>query len=393
MKFMQIARMAVITALSLTFAAACAGPGAPTPKAEQAPPAAPVPVMKAEIAPADKAADLPISTEIGTAVTDGEVESVTLVDAQGQGVAGRMRADRTSWVPDEPLKFSQTYTATVLAKGADRSQTLTTTFTTMREAGNRGGTGLYLQDGEEYGVAMPVVVEFTSDVEPEARAGVEKRLFVTTSPEQPGVWHWTGPRQVTYRAREYWQPGTTISVRAALDGQPFGGGRYGDTDRRATVKIAASPVELFIDNATKHLTVKENGTATRSMPVSLGKASTPSSSGVMVIMDKKTRTVFDTTGEPGDQYRADVSYAQRLTWGGEFIHAAPWSVGDQGVNNVSHGCVNMSWGDAQWLFSVTHIGDPVTVTGTEQALVNGNGFTAWNLSWEEYVKGSALPGR
>jgi len=240
---------------------------------------------------------------------------------------------------------------------------------------------------------MPVVVEFSSEVEPEARAGVEKRLFVTTTPDQPGVWHWASGRQVTYRARDYWQPSTTIAVRAALDGVPFGGGRYGDADRRATAKITTKPVELFIENASKQLTVKENGTATRSMPVSLGKSGTPSSSGVMVIMDKAVRTTFDTRGGPGDQYVVDVSYAQRLTWGGEFIHAAPWSVADQGVRNVSHGCVNMSWADAERLFSVTHVGDPVTVTGTEAALENGNGFTAWNLSWEEYVKGSALPGR
>jgi len=94
-----------------------------------------------------------------------------------------------------------------------------------------------------------------------------------------------------------------------------------------------------------------------------------------------------------DHYRADISYAMRITWGGEFIHAAPWSVGDQGVNNVSHGCVNMSWDNAVWLFGVTHIGDPVTVRGTEVQLVNGNGFTAWNMSWPDFIKGSALPVR
>jgi len=385
-----------ITGLSTLFVglllvSSCTSPPAAH-QAEQAE-AAPVPVMKAAITPADKATDLPISTEIGATIADGEVQEVTLVDAKGNGVGGSLRADKSSFVPDEPLKFSQTYTATVVAKGADRVETLKTTFTTMAEPPSRGGTGLYLQSSEEYGVAMPVVVEFTSDVADDARAGVEKRLFVTTTPDQPGVWAWTGPRQVTYRAREYWQPGTTITVRAALEGVPFGGGRYGDTDRRATVKITASPVELFVDNGTKQLKVKENGTETRSIPVSLGKPGTPSSSGVMVIMDKRVQTVFDTTGEPGDQYVADISYAQRLTWGGEFIHAAPWSVADQGVNNVSHGCVNMSWGNAEWLFSVTHIGDPVTVVGTEQALANGNGFTAWNLSWDEYVKGSALPGR
>lgn len=377
---------------SLLLVSSCTSPPAAS-KAGKGAAAAPVPVMKAEITPADKATDLPISTEIGTTVSDGEVQQVTLVDAQGHSVAGSMRADKSSFVPDEPLKFSQPYTATVVAKGADRTETLKTTFTTMAEPANRGDTGLYLQSDEQYGIAMPVVVEFPTGVEDDARAGVQKRLFVTTTPDQPGVWSWTGPRQVTYRAREFWQPGTTITVRAALEGVPFGGGRYGDSDRRATVKITTNPVELFIDNGTKQLTVKENGNATRSIPVSLGKPGTPSSSGVMVIMDKRVQTVFDTRGEAGDQYVADISYAQRLTWGGEFIHAAPWSVADQGVNNVSHGCVNMSWANAEWLFSVTHVGDPVTVTGTEQELENGNGFTAWNLSWDEYVKGSALPGR
>ncbi|HEY8533708.1 MAG TPA: L,D-transpeptidase, partial [Micromonospora sp.] len=80
-----------------------------------------------------------------------------------------------------------------------------------------------------------------------------------------------------------------------------------------------------------------------------------------------------------------------LTWGGEFIHSAPWSVADQGVRNVSHGCVNLSPDNARWLFNQTKIGDPVTVKGTEVKLKHGNGWTDWNLSWEEYVKGSALP--
>ena len=28
---------------------------------------------------------------------------------------------------------------------------------------------------------------------------------------------------------------------------------------------------------------------------------------------------------------------------------------------------------------------------TERKLQNGNGWTDWNMSWDEYVKGSALP--
>jgi L,D-transpeptidase catalytic domain len=127
------------------------------------------------------------------------------------------------------------------------------------------------------------------------------------------------------------------------------------------------------------------------MPVSLGKPSTPSSSGTMVTMSHDYSTIFDTTREGPGGYRVQVYYAMRLTWGGEFIHAAPWSVGDQGHTNVSHGCVNMSDANSQWLFGITHVGDPVTVKGTEVQLSNGNGWTGWNQTWSDYVKGSAVP--
>lgn len=47
---------------------------------------------------------------------------------------------------------------------------------------------------------MPVVVEFLQPVPEEARAEVQRRLFVTTDPPQPGVWHWPDGRQAFYRA-------------------------------------------------------------------------------------------------------------------------------------------------------------------------------------------------
>ena len=111
----------------------------------------------------------------------------------------------------------------------------------------------------------------------------------------------------------------------------------------------------------------------------------------MVLMSRLQHTTFDTTREGPGGYRVDVDWAMRLTWGGEFIHAAPWSVGDQGVTNVSHGCVNLSDSNAKWVYDSSHVGDPVLVRGTEVPLADGNGWTAWNVSWAEYVKGSALP--
>ena len=152
----------------------------------------------------------------------------------------------------------------------------------------RTQTGLYLMDGEEYGVAMPVVVEFVQPVPESARASVQRRMFVATEPPQPGVWHWhPSGRAAYYRAPEYWQPGTTIHVRIALDGHPTGGGRYGDQDRSATATIG-SRLAIEVDNATKQMTVTGDGVETRRLPVSLGK-STLTSSGHMVVMFRKSR--------------------------------------------------------------------------------------------------------
>ena len=342
-----------------------------------------------DITPQSGTTNVPVTAEIGTTLSNGTIGDVALLDPSGARVTGSMRADGTSWVPDHPLDNGVSYTATVTATGAGGTTTTkTTTFTTMaKPGGTRVGTGLYLVNGKTYGVAMPVVVEFESDVPAEARAAIQHRLFVRSDPPQPGVWRWFSARSVLYRPQEYWKPGTTLTVRSALGGLPIGS-RFGDTDRSATVTIGRD-LRITVDNATKQLSVTQDGQVIKTMPVSLGKQSTPSSSGTTVIISKEASTVFDTTQVDGPRgYRIPVQYAQRLTWGGEYIHAAPWSVGDQGHRNVSHGCVNVSTGNASWLFGTTLIGDPVTTQGTERKLAAGNGWTVWNMTWAEYTAGT-----
>ncbi|HET9519384.1 MAG TPA: Ig-like domain-containing protein, partial [Actinoplanes sp.] len=293
----------------------------------------------------------------------------------------------------EPLQYRTTYQAQVTAVGGDgESRSAATSFTTMPEPRKRTGTGLYLFDGNTYGVAMPVVVEFIPGIKKRDRAAVQRRMFVTTSPAQPGTWSWTpSGTQAYYRAPKFWQSGTTLTVRIAVGGHPTGGGRYGDQDRSATAKIGRSLV-MTVDNKTKRMTVVRDGKKVRSIKVSLGKKSTPSSSGTMVVMEKKAETVFDTRAELGAAgYVTDIRYAQRITWSGQYIHSAPWSVGAQGVRNVSHGCVNVSPSNARWLFEQTLVGDPITVRGTGDRLAVGNGWTAWDRTWAQFAAGSALP--
>ncbi|GGK16080.1 hypothetical protein GCM10010124_05870 [Pilimelia terevasa] len=354
------------------------------------------PLTVAVTAPVARATGVPVSAEIGAKVAGGTVRSVRLVDDKGTVVPGALRPEGPTWVPGAPLAYGREYTAVVTAAADDgRTAQARTTFTTAarRPDAPEQGSGLYLFNGNTYGVAMPVAVEFIPGVPQRDRAAVQRRLFVTSTPAQPGVWHWVGDgSQVFYRPPTYWRPGTKLAVRLGLAGMRLSNGRYAAVDRRATVTIGRK-LEMAVDNRTKRMTVRRAGKVVRTMPVSLGKSSTPSSSGTLVVMEKLASTIFDTTDElpPGEAYRTRIAFAQRLTWGGEFIHSAPWSVGDQGYRNVSHGCVNVGPDNASWLFGQTLVGDPVTVRGTERRIGHGNGWTPWNLTWREYVRASALP--
>ena len=86
----------------------------------------------------------------------------------------------------------------------------------------------------------------------------------------------------------------------------------------------------------------------------------------------------------------DVEYAMRLTYSGEFLHAAPWSVASQGHANVSHGCTGMSTENAGWLYDHSLIGDVVEYTGTSRQMTLTNGIGDWNVPFDQYAQGSAL---
>jgi lipoprotein-anchoring transpeptidase ErfK/SrfK len=352
---------------------------------QQAPHGAAAPFTLA-VAPDTGSRNLPVTTEIGTTVSGGSVSSVSVTDATGHPVAGELRPDGSSWVPAAPLRYSASYTATVTANGRDgRHQTRTTNFTTMADPGsNRIGTGLYFTSGQTYGVGMPIAIQFDAPIPDSAKASVERRLFVSSDPPQVGVWHWYGDDEVLYRPQYYWQPGTRLTVRAALGGLPVAG-RYVDQDRGGTATIGRKQA-FQVSNAAKSLYVYQDDNMVRKFPVSLGKASTPTPSGRLTVMSHEYSTLFATS-----EYRVTAYYDERITWGGVYLHAAPWSVGDQGHVNVSHGCINLSVPSAAWVYGMAQVGDPVTVTGTETHVTPGDGWTVWDVSWREYLTGSALP--
>ncbi|BCB84905.1 hypothetical protein Psuf_022180 [Phytohabitans suffuscus] len=343
--------------------------------------------------PAADAKDVPASTEIAFELENASDPTVELKSASGEAVEGKLQEDGKSWLPDGALDYGTAYTVTINATGADgKPATTTSSFTTMAKPSKVVRVSSFLGENQTVGVGMPLIVRFGRAVPEDYRDDVQRRLFVQSTPQQEGIWHWTSPTEVHYRPKTFWQAGTKISYKMQTGGLPMGDGYYGRADVTVDVKVGPSFI-MTVDNKTKQMTVTKDGKVIKTIPVSLGKKSTPSSSGTMVIIEKQRKTVFDTMDDPNpaNRYRTPIDYAQRLTWSGQFIHAAPWSEGVQGRTNVSHGCVNVSMAMGAWLFGQTRIGDPITVKGTEEKLENGNGWTDWNVSWEQYVKGSAIP--
>jgi len=343
------------------------------------------------ISPKVNATKVPVSAEIRATASNGIVSAVSLVSASGQQVAGAMRRDGSSWVPSKPLAFGQSYTATVTVTGTEGRTTQTSTsFVTMPKPATKPiSTSFNLTSGETYGVAMPIVIDFGTSIPRTGRPAVQNRLFVTSSPAQVGAWRWVSDREVVYRSQSYWKAGTTLAVRSALGGLPIGG-RVLDKDRTANVTIGRD-MEMSVTNKNHMMTVTSNGKVIKRYPISMGKRSTPSWSGQFVIMERLPATVFDTLDEGPGGYRVAVKYAERLTWSGTFLHSAPWSVYAQGHTNVSHGCVNIGPSNAKWIFQHSLVGDPVSISGTPRHVAEGNGWTAWDQSWPDFIKGSAMP--
>ena len=361
-----------------------AGSGSPSPK--------PTLATVAVIQPAPNATNVVASTEVKYTSEDPKNTSVVVEDASGKAVDGSLNKDDKTWRPTTAFQWGEKYTVTVTGTASKgKVGTITTSFTTMAQPAKLVRVSSFLGDGAVVGVGMPLIVTFSRAIPVQSRATVERRMIVTASPSQVGTWSWISPTEIHYRPKSFWQAGSRVSYTIRLRGVPLGDGWYGRYDLSVDLKIGRAFV-MKVSNKTKSMTVTQNGKVIQTIPVSLGKPSTPSSSGTMVVIEKKLHTVFDTMAElgPKDGYRTKIDYAQRITWSGQFIHAAPWSEGVQGKVNVSHGCVNVSEKMGAWLFARTMMGDPITVSGTGSPLRNGNGWTDWNMSYEQFKQGSAL---
>jgi lipoprotein-anchoring transpeptidase ErfK/SrfK len=347
--------------------------------------------------PGDKATDVAVDTRVTASADKGTLEQATLsyVSKKGNTVKVAGTLDNGTWTAGDLLEPGVKYTLALEAKTTGGTTTKETR--TFRTADLTLDQQVYVaispRDGGTVGIGMPVIVRF--DLPVVDKASFEKHMNVTTTPAQAGSWYWLSSREAHWRPATYWTPGTKVKVDAELNGVPAGGGRWGQMSRTSQFTIGRSVIAK-VDLKTDQMKVVINGKVAKTIPVTGGQPGFITRSGVKVIMDKVTNitmraeTIGLKKGDPGYYSDTPVKWALRVTNSGEFLHSAPWSVKDQGVRNVSHGCTGMSDANAEWVYKNMIIGDVVETTGTNRPMTMGNSYADWNLSRAKWAAGSAL---
>ncbi|MFJ6777332.1 Ig-like domain-containing protein [Kitasatospora sp. NPDC091257] len=342
---------------------------------------------------ADPAQPVTVSAVQGSTLTD-----VTVVGPDGRVVAGKLAEDQRSWQTTGRLKASTAYTVRISADdGRGGRGDTTASFSTVaaqrvltaKLGPDSSGTGVY-------GVGQPLTVQLSEAVtDPQARQEVERALTVGSQPVVTGAWYWVDDKNLHFRPEAYWPAGTAVSLAFDGTGTRIADGLYGG-DRSSLKLRIGERVESVIDAAAHELTLKRDGEVLKTIPVTTGKPGFDTRNGVKVVLgqERSVRMNGETIGIAAgstESYDLDVKWATRVTWSGEYVHAAPWSVGSQGIENVSHGCTGMSTGNAEWFYQHTRVGDLVTVVNSRGGAMEsfGNGFGDWNVDWKEWVKHSA----
>ena len=219
----------------------------------------------------------------------------------------------------------------------------------QRPAPEYGGVNIFPTPDEVVGVAQPIMFYFDRPITDRARA--EATIGIRSEPGVAGKFYWVSDTEVRWRPHHFWPANTSVTIWA--------GGK-----RQQSFRTGDALVTEY-DNNTHLVTVTRNGQHVRTMRASAGRPGWDTYNGTYYTgqRGREVRMNSESFGlriEDGG-YNAIVNDAVRLSYDGIYIHSAPWSIADQGVRNVSHGCINVSPADARWFYDNSRNGDPFIV--------------------------------
>ena len=366
---------------------------APTPAAtaEPAAPEAPAPPPQADAVhftvkgkgDLKPAKALPPGTKVSVEdVPTGSVIELSTVSMTGRPIVVESLEATTKTWRTRALPPSTDFQLSVLAPdGSER----VTQFTT-KGAGDRATATITPAEGT-FGVGMPIVIEFATAVK--SRKTIEEHLKVSTSRDiGEASWFWPDSDTVMFRPKEFWPARTTVRVSADLADVEVFPGVWGK-DESTQFRIGA---EVIMKASLTNHTLKyfKDGKKVETFSISGGKPGWETLNGIKIVHEAYTMKRM-INNAPGAGYDVQVPYAMRLTYSGEFMHAAPWN-GNIGYANTSHGCTNMFYDDAVWMYNHTTWGDVVDFTGGAAGSASfGDGLGGvWSVPWNQWVKGSAV---
>ncbi|WP_082133538.1 L,D-transpeptidase [Mycolicibacterium obuense] len=224
-------------------------------------------------------------------------------------------------------------------------------------------------NGSIAGAAKPIYINFARPIA--NRQMAQDAVHISSVPPVPGRFYWTSDTQLRWRPQDFWPAGTVVNIDAA-----------------GTKSSFTVPEQLVatVDDSTHTMTIVRNGKVEKTFPVSMGKpdGKHETKNGTYYVLEKFADIVMDssTYGVPVDSaegYKLKVQDAVRIDNSGIFVHSAPWSVGDQGKRNVSHGCINLSPANAQWFYDNFGSGDPVVVKNSTGLYNQPDGASDWQM--------------
>ncbi len=355
------------------------------------------------IAPKNGATNASINNAAMVTVAKGKLTEVTMTTADGEAVEGTLAADGSSWKPSGQLERSTTYKISATASDSkDRAAHANSSFTTVSPENSFIGN-FTPEDGSTVGVGMPVSINFNKEIT--NKKAVQDGITVTSSSGQEVVGHWFNSKRLDLRPDDYWQGGSTVTLKLALDGVEGADGVVGVQQKTVTFKVGRNQVST-VDAKAHTMTVTRDGKTIKTIPISAGSSENPTYNGQMVISEKFKETRMDgsTVGFTDDDGKGeydikDVPHAMRLSTSGTFIHGNYWGAKSIfGSANTSHGCVGLS--DTKgaddpgtagaWFYDNSLIGDVVIVKNSpDKTIAPDNGLNGWNMSWSEWTAGSA----
>jgi lipoprotein-anchoring transpeptidase ErfK/SrfK len=278
-----------------------------------------------------------------------------------------------------PLHAGTRYKVTVTAVGTDgKTTTATSTFKTEHPAGTFSASTV--MGHQTYGVGIPIMINFSQAVDPRFRAGIEKAINIKSSKPVVGAWYWDGGQTLDFRTRNYWPQHTKVSFEAHFNGAQIAPGVFGVSNLSQSFTIGKSLIGVT-STRTHKTQIYWGNKLWATWPDSTGQPGDDTANGTYLTIEKANPTLMSGPGYKN----VPVYWSVRFTWSGNYYHSAPWSLGEQGFSNVSHGCVNLSPQHAEWWYLRSDPGDPITITGSPVSGRWDDGYTEWFLTWKQLL--------